>query len=316
MTEKILRNFAELLPSYKSVQIDNSNSKNKTLNRDEKDKDKDNQGKSQKTAVTYIADMSEPRTYLAVVLPQLLQLTMPKELSVLIRKKMVMDGRARTEDLEKMTDEALLVTLGFTKAKPGSKYSLVAEAGDRPYLSLKHDSVAEGRTTNVNGGVRYVITIICEAILEDLYACMTDDRIVKDREFAIISNRITYNPFYRIAAIYCALTLHHVPNIAGLLLMDNKLSLTTLAFILRATRIPPQLKQKYSKIDNEIEDPIFKNKQVTRDGEVTYEFLAIDGMYHYTKVKWTGISKLQKPRRLIPSSNMVLTYNDPSGQWK
>lgn len=312
MAENILTNFAELVPSYKSVSENLAQKDTKNDKKLKQDNKQDNMKQSQAPKVTYVPDMAEPRTYLAVVMPQLLQLTMPRELSNLLRRKLVETKKITERELNDKTDKDILLSLGFQKSKIGSRYSLVSSGG---VLCLRQETET-GKIINTSGGVQFTISVICEAILDDLHTALTDLKTTQDRDFRAVSNKIVYNPFYRIAAILCALALESVPNIVGLLLMDKKLSLLSLSFMLRATRIPPELKEKYAELDSESSDPAIKNVRTVKEGELAYDFLVADGTYEYVKVKWTGISKMTRTKRSVETSSLEIKYNiAPEQTW-
>jgi len=276
MNDKLFTGYAELTPSYRKVQTGEPSPSN-----DENTKAQKGGKLQQQPRPTYAPDMAEPRTYLSRVLPQLLQLVIPPELSAAIRNIMI-DAEMLTPGRE-ISDRVILEELGITaRAKTGSKYSFECKDGA---LRLVYMSESGAKKYVHGAGLEFLIRTICTLILDDLSTQLRKPTVYTSLEFEMISKKIVYNPFAKIAALLPVTVSSSIPTIVGLLLMDQKMSLVSLSFILRTSVLPRALKEKYNV--EKLPDLAVRNFATVKSVPC-YEFLTADGNYKYIRIRFDG----------------------------
>jgi hypothetical protein len=304
MSEHLFSGFAELTPSYKAE----NPVKEEKDQKDTRAKETDDQvrpmtkvrGKEQVRRPKYVADMSEPRTFLSNVIPQLLRLQVPGLLREVINTKL--SGKP---ELVKMSDIDLLNYFQFSKkARPGSRYQLILSKEDGLCLSFEDEKKGKSR---VSGPMfRWLMYVICESVLESLATQLRDDTVWQSRTFVSLSRKITYNPYHKIAAILPALCGKSVPAVVALLLMDQKLSLVTMSYILRSVSVPKVVREKYEKFDIDDEKGAMVGFKSNQFGLASYNILLANGMYDMVTVRWEGVVRKEfdesSNRKLSPIS--------------
>lgn len=293
-SENIFTGFAELTPSYRREQDTTFKSQPAPPSGAKDDSKTNTQNERKANFGKYVADMSEPRTYLANVLPQLLQLRIPKPLSQIIRE------RAKVKPT--MTDHEMLATMGFvTKARPGSRYRLTYRDGC-PTILFEDEKKSQQVVTG--SGLRFILVVICENIVNDLCTQLRDATVWQSRAFAALSRKMTYNPFYKVAALLPIMGSQSIPASLGLILMDQKLSLVVLSFMLRMTAMPKDLRTKYDNIEYNVPGGAVQDVTVDGRGDPIYNIVVASGIYERVKVRWDGM--IRKEREDVKRHNPIL----------
>lgn len=276
MNDKLFTGYAELTPSYRKILTGEHSPPN-----DEQNKAQKGGPRKQLDRPTYVPDMAEPKTFLSRILPQILQLILPSDFSATLRRVMIESGIL--ESNVEVTDREILQELGVTvRAKTGSKYSFECKDGALRLVYVSEQGVKQF----VSGkGFDFLICTICTAIINDLSVQLRKAATYTSLEFKIISRKITYNPFAKVAALLPITAATEIPTIVGLLLMDQKMSLVTLSLILRTAVLPKTLKDKYNL---EKSPDLAVRNFTTHKGVPSYDFLVADGTYEFVRVKFDG----------------------------
>lgn len=278
-SENIFTGFAELTPSYRKEQDSTTQDQKNQLSPPKDEQKPKNKNERKANPVKYVADMSEPRTYLANVLPQILQLQIPGPLAQILRIKGQVD--------DKMTDLDMLASMGFvTKARPGSRYRLTYR-DDCPTILFEDEKKSHKTVTGT--GLKFLLTIICDCIINDLCVQLRDMNVWQSRAFISLSRKMTYNPFYKVAALMPIMGSSNIPASLGLILMDQKLSLVTLSFMLRMTAMPKDLRMKYDNIEYNTPGGAVQDVTVDGRGDPIYSIVIANGTYERIKVRWDGV---------------------------
>jgi hypothetical protein len=255
--------------------------------------------------------MSEPRTYLANYLPQLLQLRIPVLLNPIIRARGKVDG--------KVSDLEVLRMMGFiSKARAGSRYKLVyntqREDLAKRGLNLVYEDEKKSTQTISGPGLNMVIYLMCENIINDLTTQLRDINVWQSPAFIHLSRTMTYNPFYKIAALIPLTGCKTLPASLGLILMDQKLSMVSLSFMLRMTAMSKDLKTRYDDVTYDQPGSAIHGIGCTGWGDPTYNILIANGTYERVLAKWEGV--VRKGREEYTYKKLKpLTFSQETCSW-
>jgi len=211
-------------------------------------------------------------------------------------------------------DNSLLKDFGFTmKARPGSKYRLAYRKDTG--LTLVFEDERKTSQTVSGVGLNAFLFTVCDLIIGDVNTQLRDIEIWQSSSFSALSRKITYNPFYKVAAMMPPTWAPRLPASLGLILMDQKLSLASMSYMLRMTSVPRDLKAKYDTVTHDTDGATIHGIGCDAKGDPTYSIVTANGTYERIRVRCDGTIRSgfdgSSYQKLVP-----LTFSSDTCSWE